>query len=415
MTYIEFFDRTSVENICACLTMAPNEVIFVGDNKSAMEKHIESYRKVFSGRGQDISFSYRSVSRWDTGQVVQVLDEIIQSREECAFGITGGDEIVVFALGMICERYAEKMKENKIQVHRFSIQNNSVYDCDIDGEKINTYIPELSVEENIQIYGGDINVDPENTNNKYKWDMTTDFEKEIETMWSICKVAPRAWNKQIGVFGTVAEIGVHSADGLTIMAEMSDIMNYYSGKHNAHYSKNSTIIGKLIANGLIASFNDGDNKIVIRFKNLQVKKCLTQAGLILEMKIYKTARALPGVKEKPLYNDVMNGVEIDWDGVVKEYDTVNEIDVIMMHNMIPVFVSCKNGSFTAEELYKLNTVAERFGSKYAKKILVASQLSDEEPDKFLKQRAKDMQIQIITGDDLMNDRKLQKRLANAWL
>jgi len=33
MTFIEFFDKTCVENICACLSQIPERVIFLGDKK----------------------------------------------------------------------------------------------------------------------------------------------------------------------------------------------------------------------------------------------------------------------------------------------------------------------------------------------------------------------------------------------
>ena len=40
-------------------------------------------------------------------------------------------------------------------------------------------------------------------------------------------------------------------------------------------------------------------------------------------------------------------------------EMVNEIDVMMMHGMQPVFISCKNGSVETEELYKLLKTARR--------------------------------------------------------
>ncbi len=62
----------------------------------------------------------------------------------------------------------------------------------------------------------------------------------------------------------------------------------------------------------------------------------------------------------PVYDDALNGVVIDWDGEFHDeevedlYDTENEIDVLLMHDIVPVFVSCKNGIVTSEELYKLD-------------------------------------------------------------
>ena len=420
MTYIEFYDKNSIENLCACLAMHPDEVILVGDNKKAMKRHIEIYDNVFKARKKEIKFSYKSICRWNTAEIIEVLEKIVENYDDCVFGITGGDEMVVFAIGMICERYANT--EKKVQVHKISINNNEVHDCDMDGEKIASCTPFLTVDENIQIYGGKVLYDDVQGENTYLWDMTTDFKQEIEDMWSICKKDTKEWNKQIGVFSTIKKVGTASEDGLTITANIADVVKYYA-KNDGDYRINRKLIAELEAKKLLADFKAEEDlpTVTITYKNLQVKKCLTQAGLALEMKIYKMTKEImriDGKEKKPLYNDVMNGVQIDWDGIIKEdgetYDTRNEIDVILMHNMIPIFVSCKNGEFDADELYKLNTVAERFGGKYARKVLVASSLKNRKPDKILKQRAQDMRIKVIDKAQVMNDNLLMAQLENLW-
>ena len=74
--------------------------------------------------------------------------------------------------------------------------------------------------------------------------------------------------------------------------------------------------------------------------------------------------------------------------------------------MIPIFISCKNGQVLVEELYKLNTVAERFGGDYAKKILI---VSDFDKIDAIKTRADEMNIKLIANFD---DKKLEKELKN---
>ena len=44
----------------------------------------------------------------------------------------------------------------------------------------------------------------------------------------------------------------------------------------------------------------------------------------------------------------------------------NEVDLILLHSTVPVFVSCKNRFVSSDELYKLDSVSRRFGGKYAK-------------------------------------------------
>ena len=141
----------------------------------------------------------------------------------------------------------------------------------------------------------------------------------------------------------------------------------------------------------------------------------------MEMKMYITAKNILDEDGKPVYNDVVNGVVIDWDGELhdeedeNEYDTENEIDILLMHHVVPVFVSCKNGIVTADELYKLNTVAERFGGEYSQKVLIATSIQSlGEAGEYLRQRAEDMNIRIIEDVQNLDDAELERKLKSLW-
>jgi hypothetical protein len=81
----------------------------------------------------------------------------------------------------------------------------------------------------------------------------------------------------------------------------------------------------------------------------------------------------------------------------------------MMKNMIPVFVSCKNGYFDSEELFKLKSVAEKFGGKYSKKILITSNTNYAD---ILNKRATEMGISILTFTENTPDSSIVKKLRN---
>ena len=61
-------------------------------------------------------------------------------------------------------------------------------------------------------------------------------------------------------------------------------------------------------------------------------------------------------------------------------------------------ISLNGDAATIEELYKLNTVAARFGGPYAKKMLVATELDRKSPqaNRSFMQRAWDMDIFLVT-------------------
>ena len=115
----------------------------------------------------------------------------------------------------------------------------------------------------------------------------------------------------------------------------------------------------------------------------------------------------------------------------------NEIDVLLMKDMIPIFISCKNSSFLPEELYKLSAVAKHFGGEYAKKVLVTNYLSandnparkdnclqnkDEPNDKYMKRlkrqllwnRAQEMDIKILCREAIKDESSAAEALKNLY-
>ncbi|MBE6960791.1 MAG: DUF1887 family protein [Ruminococcaceae bacterium] len=417
MTYIEFFDKTATENVATCLTRVPDRVIFIGDNGNRMRKHIEDYQRVFRARGYQVEMIIKTTSKSNLDRAVAMLTEIVQTYDDCVFDITGGEEIMSVALGMVVAQTPDK----NIQIHRFNLGNNKIQDCDMDGQTVYLTPPTLSVEENIRIYGGDVIYGAVDDVKTYLWDLNEEFLQDVERIWQLCKDNIRGWNIQIGIFAAAELVGRVQADGLTTVVSRAALDRYLIG-HNLRYKKLTGIIDDLLAEGLLTDFQDGDlNAITISYKDPQVKRCLTRAGQALEMKIFTTAKRLCNEDGTALYNDAMNGVFIDWDGESHDedvdglYDTENEVDVMLMYGIVPVFVSCKNGFVTQEELYKLNTIAHRFGGDHAKKVLVATSLDFMgESGYYLRQRASDMNIRIVDDAYIMDDDELENRLKNLW-
>ena len=163
------------------------------------------------------------------------------------------------------------------------------------------------------------------------------------------------------------------------------------------------------------------------FKNEQVKACLTKAGLILELKTYLICSELL----RGTNGDCLTSVTIDWDGdddlsssikylydaddPSSTIDTTNEIDVLANFGLVPYFISCKNGKFTSEELYKLNSVGEQFGKGYSVKIIVATDIDFalSGAKNIILQRAADMGIRVISDVHEMSDEEFGSALRKA--
>lgn len=394
MTVVEFFDKNAIENIVSTLLIKPKKVYFIGGSEKQMNAAIKNYKIVSGKRSIDTEMECVGVEK-KLPKIVEELTKIVDESDECGFDLTGGDEIYLVAVGMIYSKFPDKVK-----LYRFNIFKGSLNKCDENGCQIHSLPADLTVEENMLIYGGKVMFKDENPKGSERWDFNEEFCRDIVSVWDICKSCPNEWNNIVNCFdrlnsyfcdknSNLVEIDKKTAEGL-IYAKGNDPRDVFE------------FINKLKQKKMIHSYVSNNKTVSFEYKNTQIKHALIGAGKILEL--FVTIK----LKETNLYNDILTGVFIDWDGVVNLTNTNvgNEIDVVAMKGMIPIFISCKNGQVLVEELYKLNTVAERFGGDYARKILI---VSDFDKIDAIKTRADEMNIKVIANFD---DKKLEKELKN---
>lgn len=406
MTAVEFYDRTPIENVISSLTTVPDKIIFIGDGK-VMKKFDSVYRTFLEARGLNIELAYRNIKKNDLNNIVEVLSDIVETEEQCVFDLTGGEDLVLVAMGIVFQKHSNK----NIQMQRFNIRNGVVTDCDNDGTILYSGVPEVTVEEHIRLHGGAVRYENGNDDRTFRWELSDDFVNDIEKMWSICRTNPGLWNAQLNVLEAFETCMVEPS--LNVMVNISTIQEHlkYVG---VKYVSIKGLLRTLDQKHLIYSYADDGQNISFTYKNEQVKKCLIKAGTVLELKVLIAANGLLNKDGTVFYTDSMNGVYIDWDGNLhdltdEEKDTENEIDVVLMKGLTPIFISCKNGQVDDDELYKLESVTNRFGGLYAKKVLIATYLGKKTKSmKYFKQRAKDMKINLIDGVHQLSDEQFSK-------
>lgn len=402
MTIIESFEKAPIENVISVLTSKPTKVIYLGE-VSQMKSSMIVYEKILKEKGIETEIILKGIQKNNLQNILQVLTEIVETEEECLFDITGGEDLVLLAFGMIYERY----KNTKpVKMQRFNINTGRIIDCDCDDEVTFEGTFTMDVKELISVYGGVVM--PEDPQ-----PMVENAMEVVDTVWELAKTDSTSWNKSISNLKEFERKGKTNEDDLRMELDLKDakevIGEYPLKRHAVEKLLKAFYQEKLIQNLVIEQ-----DRVSYKYKNLFVKRCLNKAGDALEMKCYFEAMNLEN-KGKPYFNDCYVGVVIDWDGIIHPLeenwkDTTNEIDVMLMRGLIPTFISCKHGKIGEEELYKLNTVATRFGGKYAKKMLIATHLEKESATsmKSYLQRAKDMNIQLIPNARDMSKKDWQK-------
>ena len=397
MVIVEFFSQTPIENMISALANSPERVVFLGEYKK-MKRYDPVFRRFLDSVGNTVTqLEYRNIRIRDLTGIVEALEELVRDYPGCHLDITGGEPMAVAAVGVVCERH----RGQGVELHQYNVRTGRVYDCDVNGRSVSEQLPDMTVEQNIILHGGSVVTWEERENGTYPWQMDEDFCRDIVTMWEICRVNCSRWNRQITLLDDMQRFNTEQTDPLRLSAPISALQQYLAERRVPLDLK--AVYDRLEKAGLLRNVRREEGVFSLGFKNEQIRRCLTKAGTILELITYVAARETRDKDGQTCYTDAMTGVFIDWDGVVHDeddpqVDTQNEIDVVLMKGLIPVFVSCKNGAVEEEELYKLNTVAERFGDKFAKKVLVGTTLGKGGRSKrYLLERAEDMGIKVIEG------------------
>jgi len=395
MTIIEFFDRESaVENIISTLLCKPDKVVFIGNNYKLMQRSIERYKAVAYGRGLDVEFEAKSVPKNNLMAAVGVIEETIKENKDCVVDLSGGNDLCLVAVGIVYSENADSIK-----LHRFSLSDCSMTDCDSDGVVCACEPMKLSIKECITISGGKMKFGGKAD---YEWDFSDDFKDDIRLMWSVCSKDPTEWNARIKSLDKLCS-EYHNSDGLC-----------FSFKSEKMEDGLIEILRSLAESKIINRFSNNGPVIEFAFKNEQVKRALSKSGQVLELAVTAAALESTDKNGEKVYDEVLTGVTIDWED--EKSSVSNEIDVILMKGITPVFVSCKNGAVSSDELYKLSTVAEKFGGRFARKVLVATELEKlGSKEAHIKARAESLGIRIIDRADELSDSEFKRKIKNLYM
>ena len=409
MTIVEFYDSDPIENAVSLLLEGAEKIIYIGYNSKQLKRVIEDYSEIASNKGILVEFDSKTANRNDLLSITTVLENVVEAEKECVFDLSGGDDLYLVAAGIVYER-----NKDKVQLHRFNVRNGKLSDCDADGNLLKTSFKELSLNEIIRCSGGRIIYDTEEPLATHIWDFTPDFVSDVEVLWGLCTKNNRYWNMMISSIGqnTVYK----NDDLLSIEINYNALENSLNNKGvNENYVKE--FFKKLSGCGFIKDLVITEHTLSYKYKNNDIKECLSKAGLLLELFIMIKATALKNEDGSSYYTDALTGVMIDWnDEEIEDRRPVrNEIDVLLVKGLVPVFVSCKNGEVEVDELYKLSTVANRFGGKCAKKVIVAPSIDEMgKKAEYIAERANEMGIKIIKDFDEFTDGKLNSVLKNLY-
>lgn len=377
---IEFLDDEPIENVMTSLNFKIDKTIFFGfqDVIAEKEKVTERFLEKYCGVKEVV---FCPLSENNLNSVTKTMRKVIErekaQKNDIFFDITGGENLILVAFGMLAEAFSAPM-------HMYEIETQEL--TELNDEEV-TPISQVALKQDIKLtLDGFIEMRGGLINYNLQKDMKNlddpEFVQDIRKLWDISSKYGEKWNLFADFLRRCCEPDEElwvNVTGKQVLGALRKINRFRSVRELGRILKDCANAG------VVKSFIHTQERLSFKYKNARIKELLWDAGSILEMHTF--------MEERVSADDCRVGVHLDWDGVIYNHsakDTLNEIGVLSLHGVIPTFISCKNGSVNQMALYELETVADKFGGKYAKKVIAAPQgLNDTHS-----LRAKEMGIEI---------------------
>ena len=368
MTLIECFDSSPIENVVAALRLQPQKIVFVGSEDN-MGAEIQKYKRIFKRRNYSPAIYFYNLE--ENERITDILHKYIEADDKCVLDLTGGDEETIFSIATFIAELDDSLRK-KVSVQRFDFNYYAV-DCDDDDKFFIGSRANITVSELIELHGGTV------TQSDISSDESCTLEN-INKLWFEIKKSPLEWNNMITVLTKIEK----NFDSDTIQIPTVDFYEY-TQRDRRLFNK----ILKILEDSNFVTIHSTNTLIKYSYKSPFFHYCIKKQGNVLELKFLLEARNHKN-NSFPFFNDCQMSVTINWDNIIDSAPiTQNEIDVMLMKDVTPVFVSCKNGGVDDKELYKLCDVARRFGGEHVVMLLVTS--GEVQSPAFV-ERAKDMGI-----------------------
>ena len=379
-TLIELYDERPIKNVLATDMFHPEEtIILCPPNVTDIRKVRTTIEKYLDYRRCNTRITVIQVSLLDARKTEKRLRNILESHPDCAINISGGSDTTLYAVGRSC---------GETPVFTFSRKNNTFYDVSNAAFARNLPCTSIHDAQACFLLAGGKMLPGRADNSDLK-----DRLSQIDSLFSVFRKNRRIWRSQITYIQKISSSlpGELSAKGKPAV----------QADHGMVAADNSFLTALQDAD-LIRDLKISDEEIRFTFPDETIRFWLRDIGSVLELQVWRACL------EAGCFDDVVLSAVVNWEGADTQRNTVtNEIDVVAVRGVWPTFISCKTSEIHTEALNELAVLNYKFGRNGNKAVIVTSAPSTKGRS-VMRQRAAEMNIEVIEWDDLELDRLTQR-------
>ncbi|WP_313526921.1 Card1-like endonuclease domain-containing protein [Anaerotignum sp.] len=370
---IEFYDKDVLKNIVAPLTLRPKKVIYFYDRGMQDITVFTALKKCLDRNIPGIRIEHYPIDITSVDKIFRQVSRVIDRNgiEKCALDLTGGSELMLLA------GYRAGTALNIPLLHT-DLVNKQI--TDLLDDSIVAKTVSLTLEDFVDAKGACF--------------MGESHRPPSEGRYADIKVMARflferlfQWKFTCSFMQTVA------AKTLPHELFMQSKWNIHMKNGKAVYPDRE-ILEKFQTMGFIENLSIEGEYVQFSFASIEDRQYCISFGVWLELYVYIAA------KEAGVFNDVKLGTMIDWNA----YDNVtvagNEIDVLLMDDSLPVFISCKLRDADTAALNELLIAKKRLGGWFSKGIIVTYG-KEKKIHTGTYKRAQELGLELLDATDIM--------------
>lgn len=382
-TLIELFDKHPIANVLGTEMFRPERTVFLCD-KEISENHAlqQKLKNYFNQRGLGTQILFRETATLNAASVKRALENVVKQYPDCALDISGGSDAALFAGGLLCA-------EQPLPVFTYSRKRNTFFDIQNAPFAHNVRCDVLlSAPDCFAAAGGSVRQGRvDNT-------VLEQYTEQIDGLFALFLKNRRQWQKLVSYLQRVSPTSREGMISLFVDAP------WQVKGDRGMLTANEEALRELAEFGFLRELELlPEERVCFSFADGQIRTWLRDVGSVLELYVWKAC------VRSGSYQDVRVSVVVDWEGQNTRDGVSNEIDVVAVRGIMPVFISCKTSEIHTEALNELAILRDRFGGEVSRAIIVSA----ERASTVTRNRAAELDIEVIDLDEL-DPEQLSKRI-----
>lgn len=377
-TLIELYDERPIENVLASEVFHPERTVFLCPSEIAQDKHRqEKMREYFAHRGLNTELEFLESSLYRSDKVFRQLKSIVEKYDDCTLDITGGTDAALFACGELCaQTETAAFTYSRRRKAFFNIHNAEFADsfpCTV----------QHNVEDCFLMAGGAMRM------GRVDNAVLNGYMDKFDPFFRLYLRNKNQWTKIVKYIQESSQTGKDQPIPLRVEAGYT-----VKGERGSKIEAPEKPLRELEKLGFLLDVRISQEKVSYTFADHQIRTWLRDIGSVLELYVYKACL------DAGIFNDVRTSAVVDWEGDFRRDNVTNEIDVMAMQGVTPVFISCKTCEVTTEALNELAILRDRFGGHGARAAIVTTKSCRN----ITRHRASELNIAVIDLNDIKSGR-----------